>query len=103
MAAFAPTEYTYWWAPQAAMHAWNMDRIASRFTDASTRQFKVVDDTAGRIACWAKGDPPAQMRGLRDGFVGYEDGKAAMPQWEDDAGRGGEKDRAQEGPVVEER
>ncbi|CAJ2512887.1 Uu.00g010060.m01.CDS01 [Anthostomella pinea] len=80
MDAFAPTEYTYWWAPLPTMRAWNEQRIRRRFADSGTQQFKVVDDASGDVVAWAKWDPPAEMTGLRMGFVVYdEEGRAVGP------------------------
>ncbi|TGJ82615.1 hypothetical protein E0Z10_g6151 [Xylaria hypoxylon] len=72
MDAFSNSEYTYWWGPTAAMWSWSEERIRRRFADASTQQFKVVDDANGTIVAWAKWDPPPRMVGLRDGFVVYD-------------------------------
>ncbi|KAI1499328.1 hypothetical protein F5X99DRAFT_411225 [Biscogniauxia marginata] len=85
------TEYTYWWAPSlATMRAWNEGRIRRRFRDRGTQQFKVVDSSSGEIVAWAKWDPPASMRGLRDGFVVYDERGGEAPSHDDDDDYDGE-------------
>ncbi|KAI2609439.1 uncharacterized protein GGS25DRAFT_520232 [Hypoxylon fragiforme] len=82
--------FTYWWAPSLpVMHAWQSSRIAGRFQDRSTQQFKVVDENVNppAVVAFAKWDPPtAGMKGLREGFVVY-DGR--------EEGRGGKKQTTQ--------
>ncbi|KAI0544476.1 hypothetical protein F4679DRAFT_564708 [Xylaria curta] len=73
MDAFSDKEYTYWWGPILAMWKWQEERIRRRFADASTQQFKVVDEANGTIVAWAKWDPPSHMVGLREGFTIYDE------------------------------
>ncbi|KAI2611954.1 hypothetical protein GGR54DRAFT_616613 [Hypoxylon sp. NC1633] len=78
MKAFpAGSDFTFWWSPSiTVMRTWHQARIAGRFADPNTQQFKVVDESTGNIVAWAKWDPPRSMEGLRAGFVTYgEDGR----------------------------
>lgn len=90
MKAFpAGSAFTYWWSPSLdVMKKWHDDRIRGRFADPHTQQFKVVDETTGAVVAFAKWDPPATMKGLRGGFVTYDEhGEVAKQQAGE--GRGG--------------
>lgn len=96
MQAFpAGSAFTYWWSPSVpTMRAWHASRIAGRFADPGTQQFKVVDDATGTIVAFAKWDPPATMKGLSPGFVVYdEEGKPV-----DATGEQGKKQNALQAP-----
>ncbi|KAI1376951.1 hypothetical protein F4677DRAFT_62653 [Hypoxylon crocopeplum] len=73
MRAFpAGSAFTYWWSPSLrVMREWHRDRIAARFADPRTQQFKVVERSTARIVAFAKWDPPRRMKGLRHGFTTY--------------------------------
>ncbi|KAI1136968.1 acyl-CoA N-acyltransferase [Hypoxylon sp. FL0543] len=75
MRAFPPgSPFTFWWAPSVdTMREWHANRIRVRFADPSTHQFKVVDDATGAVVAFAKWDPPAGLRGVRRGFVLYDE------------------------------
>ncbi|KAH9887751.1 hypothetical protein F4778DRAFT_786126 [Xylariomycetidae sp. FL2044] len=95
--AFKDTEYTYFWTPSLEpMYAWNRARILKRFSDPGTQQFKVVDDTTGRIVAWAKWDPPPRMRGLEKGFVVWDTEGRAREVGE---GVAGKKDKGGGGEI----
>ncbi|KAI1421020.1 hypothetical protein F5Y12DRAFT_66948 [Xylaria sp. FL1777] len=89
MDAFSNSEYTYWWGSIPVMKSWQEERIRRRFVDASTQQFKVVDDANGTIVAWAKWDPPPCMTGLREGFVVYDETGRPMSTSSLDADDGG--------------
>ncbi|KAI1807605.1 hypothetical protein F4811DRAFT_445604 [Daldinia bambusicola] len=88
-------DFTYWWSPSLdVMRAWHASRIRGRFGDPSTQQFKVsVSDITttkstsgggGVVVAFAKWDLPATMKGIREGFVIYdEDGKEMGTKDED--------------------
>ncbi|KAI8960710.1 hypothetical protein F5Y11DRAFT_367210 [Daldinia sp. FL1419] len=81
--------FTYWWSPSLpTMHAWHASRIRGRFSDPSTQQFKIADASTGTIAAFAKWDPPAGMRGLKDGFVIYDEEGREIGSREDGVGTG---------------
>ncbi|KAI1094862.1 acyl-CoA N-acyltransferase [Rostrohypoxylon terebratum] len=74
MHAFSATpDFTYWWSSPSIMHAWNLDRIRTRFADPGVQQFKIVDEANGKIVAFAKWDVPATVQGLREGFKVYDD------------------------------
>ncbi|KAI0850505.1 hypothetical protein F5Y00DRAFT_260378 [Daldinia vernicosa] len=85
----ASPEFTYWWSPSPdVMRAWHASRIRGRFSDPTTQQFKVADASSGAVVAFAKWDPPAGMKGLRDGFVVYdEEGREVVGL--EDLGEGG--------------
>ncbi|KAI1410832.1 acyl-CoA N-acyltransferase [Hypoxylon sp. FL1857] len=83
MRAFTPgSPFTYWWSPSVdVMRKWHADRIRVRFADPSIHQFKVVDDSTGAIVAFTKWDPPAALKGIKRGFVIYdEQGKEVEPK-----------------------
>ncbi|XXG98095.1 hypothetical protein Hte_004414 [Hypoxylon texense] len=82
MAAFpAGSDFTYWWPRDVgAMRAWQAGRIRGWLANPRTREFKVVDEAAGRVAAFAKWDPPASLKGLDDaGLVVADDGRNTVP------------------------
>ncbi|OTB05484.1 hypothetical protein M426DRAFT_319749 [Hypoxylon sp. CI-4A] len=82
--------FTCWWSPDlAVMQAWHSKRIRLRFSDPKTQQFKVVDDATSAIVAFAKWDPPAHLRGLKEGFVVYDDEGNVVERREREEGEGG--------------
>ncbi|KAK6958017.1 hypothetical protein Daesc_000810 [Daldinia eschscholtzii] len=55
------------------MRAWHASRIRGRFRDPYTQQFKVTGASTGSVVAFAKWDPPEAMKGLREGFMIYDE------------------------------
>lgn len=73
IAAFTATRYTYWWSSVETMRRWNEARFRLRFRDPTDHQFKVVDNSNGRIVGFARWRVPEGMKGLAQGFQTYNE------------------------------
>ncbi|KAI1383140.1 acyl-CoA N-acyltransferase [Hypoxylon trugodes] len=97
----AGSPFTYWWSPSLeVMQTWHTTRIRSRFADPNTQQFKVVDETTGKPVAFAKWDPPKSMKGLKHGFVTYDNEGKVVEQTAKSEGREKEENKAPP-PILE--